>query len=157
MSFSKHSGVVSLHSGVMFAAGQLHAIMFWLTEHVTNTNLSLGWWFHWNHRPLFASDSSLFSFWNLLGDPLSQADAQHAYRVPVEPSSLRSDLVEPTKDDPEMQQRDTNSKLPIHVWKTFGNWNFEKLSFEHLASQCAKFQNSSEIFFQLQLRIGNCS
>jgi hypothetical protein len=24
--------------------------------------------------------------------------------VPVEPSSLRSDLVEPTKDDPELQQ-----------------------------------------------------
>ena len=29
--------------------------------------------------------------------------------VPVEPSSLRSDLVEPTKDDPEMLQRDTNN------------------------------------------------
>ena len=28
--------------------------------------------------------------------------------IPVEPSSLRSDLVEPTKDDPEMQ-RDTNN------------------------------------------------
>ena len=29
--------------------------------------------------------------------------------VPVEPSSLRSDSVEPTKDDPEMLQRDTNN------------------------------------------------
>jgi len=28
--------------------------------------------------------------------------------VPVDPSSLRSDLLEPTKDDPEMQ-RDTNN------------------------------------------------
>ena len=47
--------------------------------------------------------------------------------VPVEPSSLRSDLVEPTKDDPEMQ-RDTNNfnisinagicprKCAINVW-----------------------------------------
>ena len=29
-SFSWHSGVVSLLSGVMSAAGQLHAIMFWI-------------------------------------------------------------------------------------------------------------------------------
>ena len=46
--------------------------------------------------------------------------------VPVEPSSLRSDLVEPTKDDPEMQQRDTNSKLSIHLRKTSGNLIFCK-------------------------------
>ena len=46
--------------------------------------------------------------------------------VPVEPSSLRSDLVEPTKDDPEMQQRDTNSKLSTNLRKTFGNLIFCK-------------------------------
>ena len=49
--------------------------------------------------------------------------------VPGEPSSLRSDLVEPTKDDPEMQQRDTNSKLSIHLRNTFGNLIFCKTKF----------------------------
>ena len=49
--------------------------------------------------------------------------------VPGEPSSLRSDLVEPTKDDPDMQQRDTNSKLSIHLRNIFGNLIFCKTKF----------------------------
>ena len=43
--------------------------------HFPNINLSLGWWFHWNHRPFLALDSSLFSLWGLFGDPLTEADA----------------------------------------------------------------------------------
>ena len=47
------------------------------------------------------------SFWRST-DPSGRLAHLQVVMVPVEPSSLRSDLEEPTKDDPEMQ-KDTNN------------------------------------------------
>jgi hypothetical protein len=56
----------------------------------------------------FVSFGQLFiqfleSSWGSTGSSCCLARRQ-GVMVPVEPSSLRSDLVEPTKDDPELQQ-----------------------------------------------------